>query len=145
MRSVSIISGYSTLHCALRSAERNWVCRLESALTADNLTADHWAILSQLSTDDGMTMSELAAQARLAPSSATRHADNLAERGLIFRVAATDDRRRILIGLSSLGAKLVARIRAQEKLAEEELRSQLGIRRYGELLAALAVIAERED
>ncbi|MET9210523.1 MULTISPECIES: MarR family winged helix-turn-helix transcriptional regulator [unclassified Nocardia] len=142
MQSVSIISGCSTLHGALRSAERNWVRQLESALSADNLTADHWAILSQLSTDDGMTMSELAAAARLAPSSATRHADHLAERGLIFRVAATDDRRRILIGLSSLGAKLVTKIRAEEQLAEEELRARLGARRYSELAAALSVIAE---
>ncbi|MEV0335879.1 MULTISPECIES: MarR family transcriptional regulator [Nocardia] len=142
MRSVSIISGSSTLHGALRSAERNWVRRLESALSADNLTADHWAILSQLSTDDGMTMSELAAAARLAPSSATRHADYLAERGLIFRVAATDDRRRILIGLSGLGAKVVDRVRTQEQLAEDELRARLGVRRYGELAAALAVIAD---
>ncbi|MFD3507311.1 MarR family winged helix-turn-helix transcriptional regulator [Nocardia sp. NPDC058666] len=145
MRSVSIICGYSTLHGALRSAERNWVSRLESALTADNLTADHWAMLAQLSTDSGMTMSELAAAARLAPSSATRHADYLAERGLIFRVAATDDRRRILIGLSSLGAKLAAKIRAQEKLAEEQLRTRLGVRRYGELMAALSVVAELDD
>lgn len=145
MSSVSIMSGYSTLHGALRSAERNWVGQLESALTADNLTADHWAILSQLSTDDGVTMSELAAHARLAPSSATRHADHLAERGLIFRVAATDDRRRILIGLSSLGAKLVGRIRAQEQCAEEELRGRLGARRYTDLVAALSVIAELED
>lgn len=142
MQSVSIISGCSALHGALRSAERNWVCRLESALSADNLTDDHWAILSQLSTEHGMTMSELAANARLAPSSATRHADNLAERGLIFRVAATDDRRRILIGLSGLGAALVARIRTHEQLAEEELRARLGVRRYNELVAALAIIAE---
>ncbi|MEU3011024.1 MarR family winged helix-turn-helix transcriptional regulator [Nocardia asteroides] len=142
MQSVSIINGCSTLHGALRSAERNWVRRLESALSADNLSADHWAILAQLSTDDGMTMSELAAAARLAPSSATRHADHLAERGLIFRVAATDDRRRILIGLSSLGARLVAKIRAQEQSAEEELRTRLGARRYNELVAALAVIAD---
>lgn len=142
MRSVSIISGCSTLHGALRSAERNWVRQLESALSADNLTADHWAILSQLSTDEGMTMSELAAAARLAPSSATRHADHLAERGLIFRVAATDDRRRILIGLSNLGAKLVGRIRAEEQQAEDDLRARLGTRRYSELVAALSVIAE---
>ncbi|WP_336086499.1 MarR family winged helix-turn-helix transcriptional regulator [Nocardia sp. SSK8] len=131
------------MHAALRCAERNWVRRLDSALTADNLSADHWAILSQLSTDEGITMSELATQARLAPSSATRHADHLAERGLIFRVAATDDRRRILIGLSSLGAKLVAKIRAEEQLAEEELRARLGVRRYGDLVTALGVIAER--
>ncbi|MFC4377160.1 MarR family winged helix-turn-helix transcriptional regulator [Nocardia halotolerans] len=143
MGSVSIISGCSTLHGALRAAERNWVCLLGAALSADNLTDDHWAILSQLSTEDGITMSELAAQARLAPSSATRHADHLAERGLIFRVAATDDRRRILIGLSSLGAKLVDRIRRQEQLAEEELRAALGIRRYNDLVASLAVIADR--
>ncbi|MFE3545977.1 MarR family winged helix-turn-helix transcriptional regulator [Nocardia sp. NPDC059177] len=131
------------MHAALRRAERNWVRRLESALSADNLSADHWAILSQLSTDEGITMSELAALARLAPSSATRHADHLAERGLIFRVAATDDRRRILIGLSSLGAKLVARIRAEEQIAEEELRARLGARRYGDLVTALGVIAQR--
>ncbi|WP_280449835.1 MarR family winged helix-turn-helix transcriptional regulator [Nocardia brasiliensis] len=106
----TIVSGYSTLHGALRAAERGWLRHLDAALCARQLTADQWSMLSNLSSETGITMSELAARSQLAPSSATRHADYLAERGLIFRLAAQDDRRRILIGLSRLGAELVASV-----------------------------------
>uniref|UniRef100_UPI00245467BA MarR family transcriptional regulator n=1 Tax=Nocardia brasiliensis TaxID=37326 RepID=UPI00245467BA len=106
----TIVSGYSTLHGALRAAERGWLRHLDAALCARQLTADQWSMLSNLSSETGITMSELAARSQLAPSSATRHADYLAERGLIFRLAAQDDRRRILIGLSRLGAELDASV-----------------------------------
>lgn len=99
-------------------------------------------MLSNLSVDGRTTMSELAAKSQLPPSSATRHADALAERGLIFRVAAEDDRRRILIGLSKLGAELVAAVRAEEYRAEQHLRSRIGARRYAELLRLLDLVAQ---
>ncbi|UGT39935.1 MarR family transcriptional regulator [Nocardia yamanashiensis] len=99
-------------------------------------------MLANLSADTGITMSELATRAQLAPSSATRHADHLAERGLIFRVAAADDRRRILIGLSRRGAELVAEVRAEEMRAEAELRRRLGSDDYLELLRLLELVAE---
>lgn len=101
-------------------------------------------MLCNLSSDSGITMSELAVRSQLAPSSATRHADCLAERGLIFRVAAEEDRRRILIGLSTLGAELVAAVRAEEMRAEQDLRGRLGARRYTELLRVLELISSAE-
>lgn len=94
-------------------------------------------MLTNLSSDIGITMSELAHRAQLPPSSATRHADHLAERGLIFRVAAADDRRRILIGLSRRGVELVEEVRAEEMRAEAELRRTLGGGDYAELLRLL--------
>ncbi|MGY4098490.1 MarR family winged helix-turn-helix transcriptional regulator [Nocardia sp. R16R-3T] len=137
----TIVSGYSTLHGALRGAERRWLGHLDAALSARQLTADQWSMLSNLSTEFGITMSELAARSQLPPSSATRHADALAERGLIFRVAAEDDRRRILIGLSRLGSDLVDAVRAEEERAEQELRSRIGARRYAELMRLLELVS----
>lgn len=99
-------------------------------------------MLTNLSADIGITMSELASRAQLAPSSATRHADHLAERGLIFRVAAADDRRRILIGLSRRGEELVAEVRAEEARAEAEMRRSLGSDDYLELVRLLGRVAE---
>lgn len=99
-------------------------------------------MLTNLSADIGITMSELATRAQLAPSSATRHADHLAERGLIFRVAAADDRRRILIGLSRRGEELVAEVRAEEARAEAEMRRSLGSDDYLELVRLLGRVAE---
>ncbi|GGK59218.1 MarR family transcriptional regulator [Nocardia camponoti] len=142
---MSVVTGKPTLHSALRAAERQWIRQLDDALSADGLTADHWAILAQLSAEVGITMTELATRACVAPSSATRHADHLAERGLIFRVAATDDRRRILIGLSGLGAAVVDRIRLAESKAEGELRARLGARRFNELTTALDAMGELGD
>ena len=137
----TIVSGYSTLHGALRAAERRWLDHLDAALCARQLTADQWSMLSNLSTEFGITMSELAARSQLPPSSATRHADALAERGLIFRVAAEDDRRRILIGLSRLGSDLVDAVSAEEERAEHELRSRIGARRYAELMRLLELVS----
>ncbi|MEV5840061.1 MarR family transcriptional regulator [Nocardia sp. NPDC052112] len=137
----TVVSGYSTLHGALRAAERRWLAHLDAALCARQLTADQWSMLSNLSTEFGVTMSELAARSQLPPSSATRHADALAERGLIFRVAAEDDRRRILIGLSRLGSDLVDAVRAEEERAEQELRSRIGVRRYAELMRLLELVS----
>ncbi|MBF6337838.1 MarR family transcriptional regulator [Nocardia abscessus] len=137
----SIVSGNSTLHGALRAAERGWVRHLDAALCARQLSPDQWSMLSNLCGDAGITMTDLAARSQLAPSSATRHADYLAERGLIFRLAAQDDRRRILIGLSRLGADLVAEVRAEEARAEQELRGRMGARRYTELMRLLDLVS----
>ncbi|MGO4614115.1 MarR family winged helix-turn-helix transcriptional regulator [Nocardia sp. 2YAB30] len=137
----TIVSGYSTLHGALRAAERGWLRHLDTALCARQLSADQWSMLSNLGDESGITMTELAARSQLAPSSATRHADYLAERGLIFRLAARDDRRRILIGLSKLGAELVAAVRAEEERAEQELCARIGARRYAELLRSLEFVS----
>jgi DNA-binding MarR family transcriptional regulator len=138
----TIVSGFSTLHCALRAAERGWLRHLDAALCARRLSADQWAMLANLSDHSGITMTELAARAQLPPSSATRHADALADRGLIFRIAAEDDRRRILIGLSKRGAELVDSVRAEELRAEQELRRHIGARSHAELLRLLELVAE---
>ncbi|MFC9993329.1 MarR family winged helix-turn-helix transcriptional regulator [Nocardia sp. NPDC127526] len=138
----TILGGISTLHRALRAAERSWLRHLDAALCARRLTADQWCMLTNLSPDTGITMSELAARAQLPPSSATRHADHLAERGLIFRVAAADDRRRILIGLSRRGVELVEEVRAEEVRAEADLRRRLGAQDYLELVRLLEQVAE---
>ncbi len=87
-------------------------------------------------------MSELAARSQLPPSSATRHADALAERGLIFRIAAEDDRRRILIGLTKRGSELVESVRSEELRAEEELRKRIGARSHADLLRLLELVTE---
>ncbi|HLS78424.1 MAG TPA: MarR family transcriptional regulator [Nocardia sp.] len=137
-----IVSRTATLHGALRAAERRWLRHLDDALCARQLSPDQWSMLCNLSADTGITMSQLAAKSQLAPSSATRHADALAERGLIFRVAAEEDRRRILIGLSARGVELVEAVRADEALAEQRIRATLGGRRYEELLRLLEIVAE---
>ncbi len=138
----TIVSGFSTLHGALRAAERSWLRHLDAALCARQLSPDHWAMLSHLSDRVGITMTDLAARSQLPPSSATRHADALAERGLIFRTAAEDDRRRILIGLSKRGAELVESVRAEELRVEEQLRKRIGARNHAELLRLLELVAE---
>jgi DNA-binding MarR family transcriptional regulator len=137
----TMVGGYATLHGALRAAERRWLGHLDDALCARQLSADQWSMLSNLSNETGITMSELATRSQLAPSSATRHADFLAERGLIFRLAAEDDRRRILIGLSRLGVDLVESVRAEEVRAEQQLRARMGARRYAELMRLLELVS----
>ncbi|NKY53154.1 MarR family winged helix-turn-helix transcriptional regulator [Nocardia vermiculata] len=141
----TILNGVATLHGALRAAERGWLRHLDAALCDRQLTADQWAMLSNMSDRSGITMSELALRAQLPPSSATRHADALAERGLIFRIAAEDDRRRILIGLTHRGKDLVDSVREEETLAEMDLRRRIGAGNHTELLRLLELMVQTES
>src|SRR5690606_15327078 len=129
-----IVSRTATLHGALRAAERRWLRHLDDALCARQLSPDQWSMLCNLSADTGITMSQLAAKSRLAPSPAPRHAAAPTDRRLVFRVCAEEDRRRNLLGLSARGDVLVEAVRADEALDEQRTRITHGELRYDDPL-----------
>ena len=61
----------------------------------------------------GTSMRELAAEERISAPSLSGHVDRLERLGLIERVRATDDRRRVGLRLTAEGVKLLRRVRSR--------------------------------
>jgi DNA-binding MarR family transcriptional regulator len=76
---------------------------LSPVLAAEHLSLEEWLVLDALSEEDGLSMSELAANTLASNATLSRHVDSLATRALVFREVAFEDRRRILVHLSKRG------------------------------------------
>jgi len=86
--------------------------RLNAALAEVDLKADQWRILQTISHTPGVLMGELAESLVIPAASLTRIVDDLADRGLLFRRPAPDDKRKAGVYLSRLGGERLARATA---------------------------------
>lgn len=90
------------------------VRRINAATTAilkeSDLTLEQWRVLDCLIHQREMPMTELAAAVMMPPPSVTRAVDRLVSRALVYRSAAMNDRRRVLVHASRRGEELHARI-----------------------------------
>ena len=73
-----------------------------------------------------MRMSDLADAAVLPPATVTRYVDKLAERALVVRRIAPEDKRSVVAGLSDLGVSLAEHLSKLEQEATRSLESILG-------------------
>lgn len=95
----------SSLRQAILEARR-LTHNLSPILASEHLSLEEWLVLDALSEEDGLSMSELAANTLASNATLSRHVDSLATRALIFREVAFEDRRRILVHLSNRGRAL---------------------------------------
>ncbi len=77
------------------------------------VTFTHWCVLRELSASEGMPMGELHRAASVNDSTLTKIVDSLVSRGLAFRIADTQDRRKVLICRSKNGSVLLARLKGK--------------------------------
>ena len=99
----------------LARAQRRIERALAEAYADFDLTAEQWRILSVLLDDPGQTMTRLADGAALPAGTLTRHVDRLAERGLVLRKVHAEDKRRVVVALSPVGASAAREIRARQQ------------------------------
>lgn len=133
----------TSLSGLLAMAERTVTQRLESALRASaDLSTEQWRVLTMLADGSGHPMSEIAAFAMVPPPTLTKIIDRLIERTLVYRRVDTEDRRRVLVFLSTRGAELYRVAGAEVAETERELAEALGdadADRLTELLGRLLV------
>ncbi len=113
--------GEGSLTLRLRQAEGALRRLVQPALDAEQLSFEHWQVVSALRVRPGMTMSELAQVAVLPPATVTRYVDALVSRALVLRRIDADDKRRVVVALSARGTELVDRLAAAERDAETAL------------------------
>lgn len=117
------LSAFDTMASAVRRARGAAAGRDPSA--EDRLSLSQHGLLAPLATADGARVSDLAAQADVAASTATRILDALERRGLVRRVRSRADRRGVVISLTEEGRDVFARqdrwMRARQRAFYEQL------------------------
>ncbi|GAA2758566.1 MarR family winged helix-turn-helix transcriptional regulator [Actinopolymorpha rutila] len=91
---------------------------------------------------DPLRISELANQLGIVPRSATSVVDDLEEAGLVARKPDPDDRRATLVGLTSAGGQVLARIRRSRRDAMVAMVERLDAGERADLLRLLGRLAE---
>jgi DNA-binding MarR family transcriptional regulator len=77
------------------------------------ITARQATLLWLVKRSPGLSLAELAAEEGISPPAMSGHVDRLERAGLLERVRATDDRRRVGLELTERGAKLLRSVRAR--------------------------------
>jgi DNA-binding MarR family transcriptional regulator len=101
------------------------------------LSYAQYGLLFGLAEHGELCASDLAALAEIAPATATKMLDRLAEHGLVERTRSDRDRRLVLVALTARGVDLVAARRARYEQLWSTALDGFG---SGELLAATAVL-----
>ena len=121
-----ISSPIDTLETAnrLRPALLRLARELRHETEALGITSRQATLLSLIEEHPGLSLRELAALERISAPSLSGHVDRLEQAGLIERIRSGGDRRRVGLGLTTAGDRLLRKVRAQrttwlaERLAE---------------------------
>jgi len=99
-------------------SQREFLLNLSRELNRDNISFAQFFLLSYLSTSPELTMTDIARKMGHSTAAATGLVDRLEKLGYMERTHAIDDRRKVLVRITSQGLQLVSRLR-------DELQSQV--------------------
>lgn len=110
--------------------QRSCILNLSGELAEGKVSFPQFFLLTYLSSEDFLTMSDIAKKMGHSTAAATGMVDRLEKHDLVERVHAAEDRRRILVQITRKGTQLVAKMRKRissdlsslmEHLDEDEL------------------------
>lgn len=120
--------------------------RYNRAPKVPELSSPQLALVEPLLDVDGpLTIGALAEAADVAPPSATRMLDGLAQRGIVVRERSDADRRAVRIALTDEGRRLAERKRAVRTAARRELFESLPPEQRANAAALLRQLAESTE
>jgi DNA-binding MarR family transcriptional regulator len=99
-------------------SQREFLLNLSRELNRDNISFAQFFLLSYLATSRELTMTDIARKMGHSTAAATGLVDRLEKLGYMERTHAVDDRRKVLVRITSRGIELVARLR-------DELQNQI--------------------
>jgi DNA-binding MarR family transcriptional regulator len=101
-------------------SQREFLLDLSKELNRDNISFAQFFLLSYLSTSREITMTDIARKMGHSTAAATGLVDRLEKLGYMERTHAIDDRRKVMVRITSKGVDLVARLRGelQTRIAE---------------------------
>ncbi len=100
-------------------SQREFLLDLSRELNRDNISFAQFFLLSYLSTSREITMTDIARKMGHSTAAATGLVDRLEKLGYMERTHAIDDRRKVMVRITTKGLDLVARLRdeLQNKIA----------------------------
>ena len=93
--------------------QRSCILNLSSELNKGNVSFPQFFLLTYLSSEDYLTMSDIAKKMGHSTAAATGLVDRLEKLGYVERVHAAEDRRKIMVRITTLGIELVSRMRKE--------------------------------
>lgn len=92
---------------------RSCVLNLSPQLTKDNVSYPQFFLLTYLSSEEFLTMSDIAKKMGHSTAAATGLVDRLERLAYVERMHAAEDRRKIMVQITNKGMQLVARMRTE--------------------------------
>ena len=93
--------------------QRSCILNLSSELNRGNISFPQFFLLAYLSSEDYLTMSDIAKKMGHSTAAATGLVDRLERLSYVERVHAAEDRRKIMVRITQKGTELVARMRRE--------------------------------
>jgi DNA-binding MarR family transcriptional regulator len=91
--------------------QRSCILNLSSELNRGNISFPQFFLLTYLSSEDYLTMSAIAKKMGHSTAAATGLVDRLEKLGFVERVHAAEDRRKIMVRITSSGSEIVSTMR----------------------------------
>ena len=126
----------------LAATSRRVVRTVSAALAEDGGTLAGYRVARCLAAFPGRTMGQLVTALHLPGPTATRVVDGLVDAGLAYRLPDPDDRRRVVVHLSTLGRTRLTRWEGLVSAREAALGRSLGSDRVDALVRALTELGE---
>jgi len=93
--------------------QRSCILNLASELNKGNVSFPQFFLLTYLSSEEYLTMSDIAKKMGHSTAAATGLVDRLEKLTYVERVHAAEDRRKIMVRITSLGTELVSKMRGE--------------------------------
>ncbi|MCE9519718.1 MAG: MarR family transcriptional regulator [Verrucomicrobia bacterium] len=101
-------------------SQREFLLNLSKDLSRGNISFSQFYLLSYLTTSRDLTMTDIARKMGHSTAAATGLVDRMEKLGYVERSHAADDRRKVMVRITTKGVELVARLRSalQTRVAE---------------------------
>lgn len=93
--------------------QRSCILNLSPELNKGNVSFPQFFLLTYLSSEEYLTMSDIAKKMGHSTAAATGLVDRLEKLGYVDRVHAAEDRRKIMVRITSKGTQLVSKMRTE--------------------------------
>ncbi len=127
----------------LAQASADASAEFHRSLAAQGVPVSKWRVLATLYPSRQMTIGQLAEHCLIKQSTLTRTIDRLEKTGEVKRHSSSDDRRKVLVGLTSEGKTLAAELIARAKIHESEILSSYSVLEIETLKEMLNMLRQR--
>ncbi|MDP4625852.1 MAG: MarR family transcriptional regulator [Akkermansiaceae bacterium] len=93
--------------------QRSCILNLSTELNKGNISFPQFFLLTYLSSEDFLTMSDIAKKMGHSTAAATGLVDRLEKLSYVERVHAAEDRRKIMVRITTKGVELVSKMRGE--------------------------------
>ena len=93
--------------------QRSCILNLSNELNRGNISFPQFFLMAYLSSEDYLTMSDIAKKMGHSTAAATGLVDRLEKLGYVERIHAAEDRRKIMVRITNKGTELVAHMRKE--------------------------------